>query len=114
MRYLLPLTLALPFFMACNPSGVEDASGEEVKVDNTENIETVDENRLETMIGQLQEAGCGMAAEATQEERTGNADLMKLLNDIKAEAQKDMPADEVQKLMTAKVQPAFMGTNCGG
>ena len=114
MRYLLPFALILPVFMACNPAGVEDASGEEVVVDNTENIEKVDENRLDTMIGQLKEAGCALPAETTQEERAGNADLMKLLNDIKAEAQKDMEAEAVQKLLTEKVQPAFMGTDCGG
>jgi hypothetical protein len=113
MRYLLPFTLALPFFLACNPSGVEDASGEEVVVDNTENIETVDKSQLETMVGQLKEAGCAMPAGSTQEDRQGNADMMKLLKDIKDEAGKDMPAEEVQTLLTEQVQPAFMGTNCG-
>jgi len=116
MRNKIPVLCSLAFLFACNPSGVEEASGEAEVVDATSEVVEADASVLDTIIADLTAKGCERkAAEAAGEAdkvTTLDGELGALAAQATEEMNKGMTPEEIEALTGEKLMPAFNGENC--
>jgi hypothetical protein len=116
MRTTTPILFGLAFLSACNPSGVEEASGEAEVVDATAEVVEADASVLDTIIADLTAKACERkVAEAGGEAdkvTTLDAELGALAGKATEEMEKGMTPEEIEALKAEKLMPAYRGENC--
>ena len=114
MRAFFLLFLGLPLFVACNPSGVEEATGEAVTKDPGSEVATSCAECVEKLIPEYAAAVCAEKAatdEAKKQELKTAADaLMKQAQDELAKF--TLEEAEVLQPLQARLGEAYNGTNC--
>jgi hypothetical protein len=115
MRVLFLLSFGLPLFMACNPSGVEEATGEAITVDPGSEIKAPDTDGLDAIIPKYADAKCAELAELDEAKK---APLTEAATKLQEEANAllvafDQSKKEAYDGYMKKLMAAYNGEGCG-
>ena len=115
MRILNLLVLTLPLAMACNPTGVEEATGEAIVVDKENpnpDVQEANMEGLDALVPKLKETVCTLKGEQDPEKKTK---LEKERDALVAEGQAELDklSDQSErKDFETRLGAAYSGEGC--